>query len=72
MLDFPGGTVDRNPPANAGDMGSMSRKSSRKTPHTVGQLSLRAPVTETSLSRAFAQQQREATAMRSPHTIIQS
>ena len=22
-LDFPGGTVDRNPPANAGDMGSI-------------------------------------------------
>ena len=21
MLDFPGGTEDRNPPANAGDMG---------------------------------------------------
>ena len=22
-MDFPGGTVDRNPPANAGDMGSI-------------------------------------------------
>ena len=23
MLDFPGGTVDTNPPANAGDTGSI-------------------------------------------------
>ena len=22
-MDFPGGTVDKNPPANAGDMGSI-------------------------------------------------
>ena len=32
MLDFPGGTVDRNPPANAGDMGSIPGPGRLHTP----------------------------------------
>ena len=35
--DFPGGTVDKNPPANAGDRGFDPQ--SRKIPHATEQLS---------------------------------
>ena len=40
--DFPGGLVANNPPASAGDTGSMVWK----IPHAAGQLSLCAPTTE--------------------------
>ena len=36
--DFPGGPVVENPPANAGDMGSIPGRGT-KIPHAVGQLS---------------------------------
>ena len=38
ITSFPGGSVMKNPPANAGDMGFNPR--SRKTPHAVEPLSL--------------------------------
>ena len=38
FLNFPGGAVDKNPPANAGDMGLIP--GSGKIMHTVKQLSL--------------------------------
>ena len=41
---FPGGSVAKNPPANAGDMGSISGP--RKIPHAVKQLSWRATAIE--------------------------
>ena len=37
--DFPGGPVAKNPPATAGDVGSIPGRGS-KTPHAAGQLSL--------------------------------
>ena len=37
--DFPGGPVVKNPPCNAGDMGSIPGLRS-KTPHSVERLSL--------------------------------
>ena len=43
--DFPGGPVVKNPPANAGDVGSIPGQGT-KTPHAVGQLSPRATTTE--------------------------
>ena len=43
--DFPGGPVVRNPPYNAGDVGSIPGQGT-KIPHAVGQLSLRATTTE--------------------------
>ena len=45
--DFPGGTVDKNPPANAEDMDSDPW--SRKSPHAMEQLSLCATATEHAL-----------------------
>ena len=44
MRDFRGGTVVKNPPANAGDMGSISW--SGKIPHAAEQLSPCATTTE--------------------------
>ena len=38
--DFPGGPVVKNPPSNAGDVGSIPGWEN-KTPHAVGQLSPR-------------------------------
>ena len=43
--DFPGGPVVKNPPSNAGDMGSIPGWGT-KIPHAVGQLSPRAATTE--------------------------
>ena len=43
--DFPGGPVVKNPPSNAGDVGSIPGRGT-KIPHTTGQLSLRAATTE--------------------------
>ena len=43
--DFPGGPVIKNPPSNAGDMGSIPGRGT-KIPHAAGQLSLRATTTE--------------------------
>ena len=43
--DFPGGPVVKNPPSNAGDVGSIPGQGI-KIPHAVGQLSLRATTAE--------------------------
>ena len=43
--DFPGGPVVKNPPSNAGDMGSIPGQGT-KIPHAAGQLSQRARTTE--------------------------
>ena len=82
MLRFPGGTVVKNPPANAGDMGSSPGPG---IPHAAEQLSLcatttepvlcspRATTTEARVPRARApQQEREATATRSLCTTMKS
>ena len=43
--DFPGGPVVKNPPHNAGDVGSIPGQGT-KIPHAEGQLSLHATTTE--------------------------
>ena len=43
--DFPGGPVVKNPPSNAGDVGSIPGRGT-KIPHAVGQLSPRTKSTE--------------------------
>ena len=43
--DFPGGPVVKNPPSNAGDVGSIPGQGT-KIPHATGQLSLSATTTE--------------------------
>ena len=43
--DFPGGSVVKNPPSNAGDPASISGRGT-KIPHGVGQLSPCAATTE--------------------------
>ena len=71
-LDFPGGTVVKNLPANAGDMGSspgpgrsyMLWSNSARVPQV---LSLHTTTTEAHVPRAHAPRQ-EATAMRSPRS----
>ena len=45
-MDFPGGPVVKNLPANAGDMGSIPGLRT-KIPHALGQLSTCAETTET-------------------------
>ena len=45
--DFPGGSVVKNPPSNAGDAGSIPGRGT-KIPHATGQLSLRTTTTEPS------------------------
>ena len=47
--DFPGGPVVKNPPCNAGDVGSIPGRRT-KIPHAAGQLSLRATTTEPTCS----------------------
>ena len=42
---FPGGSVVKNPPSNAGDMGSIPGRVT-KIPHALGQLSWSAAITE--------------------------
>ena len=62
LWDFPGGTVVKNPPANAGDTGSipgpgrshMPRSKKARAPQL---LSLRATTTEARAPRAHAPQQ---------------
>ena len=54
--DFPGGIVDKNPPANAGDMGPIPGRGT-KIPHAEEQLSLRATTTKLPCPRACAPQQ---------------
>ena len=53
--DFPHGPVVKNPPANAGDMGSIPGQGN-KIPHVVGQLSLHVTTTEPACSRACVPQ----------------
>ena len=43
--DFPGGAVVKNPPSNAGDVGSIPGRGT-KIQHAAGQLSPRAAATE--------------------------
>ena len=43
--DFPGGPVVKNPPSNAGDVGSIPGRGT-KIPHALGQLSPHATTTE--------------------------
>ena len=45
VRDFPGGPVSKNPPCNAGDVGSISGLGT-KIPHTTEQLSPRVTATE--------------------------
>ena len=45
LWDFPGGPGVKNPPSNAGDVGSTPGRGT-KIPHATGQLSLRATTTE--------------------------
>ena len=45
MRDFSGGPVVKNPPSNAGDVGSIPGRGT-KIPHAAGQLSLCAATTE--------------------------
>ena len=73
---FPGGTVVKNPPANAGDTGSSPGPGRSHMPWSnkarVPQLlSLHATTTEARVPKARAPQ-REATTMRSPHTAWKS
>ena len=53
--DLPGGPVVKNPPSNAGDVGSIPGRGT-KIPHAVGQLSPCAATTEPAHSRASAPQ----------------
>ena len=53
---LPGGPVVKNPPANAGDRGSIP---SRKIPHAKGQLSLCATNTEAQAPRTCGLKQNE-------------
>ena len=46
--DFPGGRVDKNPPANAGDMGLIPG------PHALGQLSATALSLHVAITEAWA------------------
>ena len=45
LRDFPGGPVVKNPPCNAGDVGSIPGQGT-KIPHTAEQLSLSATARE--------------------------
>ena len=45
IRDFPGGPVVKNPPSNAGDVGSIPGRGT-KIPHATGQLSPRAATTK--------------------------
>ena len=53
--DFPGGPVVKNPPSNAGDVGSIPGRGT-KIPHAMGQLSLLAATTEPACSGAHVSQ----------------
>ena len=53
--DFPCGPVVKNPPSNAGDMGSISGQGT-KIPHAMGQLSLCPATTEPTHSGAHVPQ----------------
>ena len=54
--DFPGGAVVKNPPANAGDVGSIPGPGT-EIPHAVEQLSLHTTTTEAWAPRGHALQQ---------------
>ena len=51
ILDCPGGSLVKNPPANAGNMGSIPSPG-MKIPRAMGQLSLRTTTTEPASGRA--------------------
>ena len=53
--DYPGGPVVKNPPSNAGDVGSIPDWGT-KIPHATGQLSPHTATTESVCSRAQAPQ----------------
>ena len=54
-MDFPGSSVVKNPPSNAGDVCLIPGRGT-KIPHAVGQLSPRATTTEPTCSGAHAPQ----------------
>ena len=56
LWDFPGGPLVKNPPANAGDLGSIGHWS-WKSPHAAEQLSPGATTTEACMPGAHALQQ---------------
>ena len=64
---LPGGSVVKNPPANAGDIGSILCPES-KIPHATGKLSPRATTTDAHVSHSPCSATRETTAMRRPST----
>ena len=65
--DFPGGTVVKNLPSNAGDMGLIPHRGT-KIPQAVGQLSPHAATTEPTCSRAcMPQLERPCTITREAH-----
>ena len=53
--DFPGGPVVKNPPSNAGDVGSIPGRGT-KIPRAMEQLSLNAAATESACSEACVPQ----------------
>ena len=67
--DFPGGPVVKNPPSNAGDVGSIPGQGT-KIPHAAGQLNLHATTTELARlnERAHVPANYRAQALWSPHT----
>ena len=62
--DFPGGPVVKNPPSNAGDVGSISGQGT-KIPHAAGQLNLRVTTTEP----AHLKQRAQCHKLQSPHAL---
>ena len=70
--DFPVGAVVKTPPASAGDTGSSPGLGRSHMLVAAEQLSPCVTTTEARAPRACAPQQREATAMRSPHTATKS
>ena len=77
LKGFPGGPVIKNPPANAGDMGSSLGRSS-KIPHAARPLSPGATTTEPGCCNYWsplfvrAQAPQEAITMRSPHPAMKN
>ena len=69
--DFPGGPVVKNPSCNAGEAGSVPCRGT-KTPHAMGQLSLRAATREPTCSGACTPQLESSSCatVKSPLTAV--
>ena len=65
MMGFPGGSVVKNPPSHAGDMGLILGQGS-KIPHATGQLSPRASTREAHL---YLQSLSHVELFATPHTV---